>query len=171
MSSKISTYYSTAFFNNFSSGIQITDIAMLPASATNRVRLKRATLMLIDPTTTLYSITAKLIKRSTLDTGGTSSAMSIVPANSSNPSSTITPVYYSSNPTTGTEVGGISFFYGINTQDNSRCEILFGQNDSEAPELAAGSTECFVIDLDNTIFTTGSITPAIFIAFEYQELF
>jgi|WetSurMetagenome_2_1015567.scaffolds.fasta_scaffold00674_21 hypothetical protein len=82
-----------------------TDISCLSGSATKDLVLKQ-----VDFSGTATSNTAVdmlLIKRSSANTGGTSTALTDVPNDSANPAGTATVMAYTANPTVGTAVGTV----------------------------------------------------------------
>jgi hypothetical protein len=82
------------------------DIAVLPGSGTKTIRVTRVEVSLsTSGTAAIESIT--LAKRSTADTGGTSSAMSTVPHDSNFSAATAAPLSYTVAPTAGTLVGQV----------------------------------------------------------------
>lgn len=82
-----------------------TDIAILPGNATNTVLVTRVQVTCTQ--TTAGIIDLQLIKRSTADTLGTSSAMTIVPLDSNDAAAVSAPLTYTANPTVGTAVGNV----------------------------------------------------------------
>jgi hypothetical protein len=85
---------------NVASAASATDIAILPGNATNKVLVNKVTVSCTQ--TTAGIITLQLIKRSTADTSGTSSNMTVVPDYSSYAAGVSVPKTYTANPTTGT---------------------------------------------------------------------
>lgn len=82
-----------------------TDIAVLPGNATNTVIVTQ--IMMSCTQTTAGIQTVQLIKRSSADSGGTSSSMTAVPLDSNDSAAVSAPLVYTANPTTGTAVGNI----------------------------------------------------------------
>ena len=84
-----------------------TDIAILPGSATKTIKVLRVKVQLSSTSTTSQNIACALIKRSTANSGGTSSATTVVPHDSNNTAGSAVPLSYTANPTTGTSIGNI----------------------------------------------------------------
>lgn len=82
-----------------------TDIFTITGSATKTVRVTEVNLQCTE--TTAGAVAVQLVKRSTADTGGTSSAPTRVPHDSTSPAATATVLAYTANPTTGTLVGPV----------------------------------------------------------------
>lgn len=74
-----------------------TDVWCLNASATKSVHIRRVTLS--GTATAVATIPIVLIRRNTLDTGGTSSTPNITSASTNNPTATAGPIQYTANPT------------------------------------------------------------------------
>ena len=85
------------------SAASATDIAVLPGNATNTVLVYYVEVSCTQTTAGIVQI--QLIKRSTADTSGTSSNMTVVPDDSNYASGVSVPKSYTANPTTGTAVG------------------------------------------------------------------
>lgn len=84
-----------------------TDILTIAGSATKRVRIRKIS---INGTQTTAGVVAfYCIKRSTLNSGGTSATPTKVPHDSTDPAATATVTSYSANPTgLGTTVGNVT---------------------------------------------------------------
>ncbi len=96
------TYSAT---NIFTAANLATDIFTLTGSATKTIRVSRIT---ISGTRTTATATALfLLKRSTANTGGTSTTLTGVPHDSQNAAATAVARSYTANPTLGTLVGNI----------------------------------------------------------------
>jgi hypothetical protein len=80
-----------------------TDIFTVTGSATKTVRVVEISLQCTE--TTAGTVAVQLVKRSTADTGGTSTAPAAVPHDSASAAATATVLAYTANPTTGTLVG------------------------------------------------------------------
>lgn len=83
-----------------------TDMATITGSATKTVRV--LAVYFASTQTTYGTNTIFLTKRSTANSGGTSSAITVVPLDSGNASGTATVASYTANPTTGSLVGNIN---------------------------------------------------------------
>lgn len=91
----------------FTTATSATDILNFKGSGTKTVYIRK---IVWRQATVSYSGTHQvyLLKRSTANSGGTSSALTAVPLDSNFASATASGVYYTANPTTGTSVGTIS---------------------------------------------------------------
>jgi hypothetical protein len=83
-----------------------TDLLTITGSATKTIHLLRVEFSGTVATAALY-LDVLGIKRSTADTGGTSTAPTIVSFDSADPAATATVLAYTANPTLGTPVGTI----------------------------------------------------------------
>jgi hypothetical protein len=88
-----------------STAASATDIAVLPGNATNTVVVSQVEVSCTQTTAGINDIL--LVKRSSADTSGTSSAMTAVPFDSNNAAAVSAPLFYTANPTTGTLVGTV----------------------------------------------------------------
>lgn len=83
--------------------VSATDIFTITGSATKTIAIKRISVSAI--ATSPSNAIIQLIKRSTANTGGTSTASTAVPYDSNNGVASATVLAYTANPTTGTQVG------------------------------------------------------------------
>jgi len=102
--STVPTYQISA--NNITPATTPTDILTLSGSASKTIRITK---IIFTSTQTTAGINNWLIvKRSALNSGGTSSTPTIIPSDSTNPGATAVPVLYSVNPTSlGASVGNV----------------------------------------------------------------
>lgn len=84
-----------------------TDVFIINGSASKTIRVTRVWVGGTIATTAAY-VDISLIKRSTANTGGTSSATAVVPLDSAYAAGTAVVLQYTANPTTGTAVGPIA---------------------------------------------------------------
>jgi len=134
-----------------------TDIFTITGSATKTVKISA---ILINGTTTSGSsaaVNVTFVKRSTANTGGTSSSITPVPNDSASASGTATVRSYTANPTLGTLVGVVrakrmfvvtASSPGVSDPINYR----FGENSSE-PLVLRGTSEVLAINLNATTVT------------------
>lgn len=94
-----------------------TDIFILPGSATKTVKVLKVTLTSVQGTTGLNEWL--LLKRSTANSGGTSSATTIIPVDSNSSAATAAPLKYTGNPTTGTSLGSVVDTYVVSPKTDS----------------------------------------------------
>lgn len=127
-----------------------TDVFLIKGSATKLVRVRE---IVITGTNTLNTnIAMSIIKRSTDDTGGTSSTLSATPMDSTSAAATATVRSYSANPTVGTQVGtpvrSQYIFLPALTSQNAieKADLVFGSNASQAVVLR-GASECLAVNL------------------------
>jgi hypothetical protein len=90
----------------FVSAASATDVFTITGSASKTIRIHKVKVSGTTTSGSAIKITAQLIKRSTLDTGGTSVVATGVAHDSNSPSATAVVRHYTANPTTlGTTVG------------------------------------------------------------------
>lgn len=89
----------------FTPAATATDILNIAGSATKTVKVTRVTLSGLS--TVAGSIMAAIIKRSTANSGGTSSAVTAIPFDSGFAAASASLLTYTANPTVGTPVGTI----------------------------------------------------------------
>lgn len=82
-----------------------TDVAVLPGNASNTVILTGVFLSCTQTTAGIQTV--QLVKRSTADTSGTHSNMTVVAMDSNDASAVSVPLSYTANPTLGTTVGNV----------------------------------------------------------------
>ena len=109
-----------------------------------------------------------LLKRSTANSGGTSSAITAVPLDSNFASATASGVYYTANPTTGTSLGAISHIYihanaGISPGDT---KILFDSTKGGAPIVLRGTSESVSVNYNGV---TDAIGTSAVVDIEWSE--
>lgn len=98
-------YTYTAAIAGLVPAVAATDIFCISGSATKTVRVLR---MSIGATATAAAVgDIILVKRSTANTAGTSTAPAVVANDSTNPAGTAVALAYTANPTTGTLVGNV----------------------------------------------------------------
>jgi hypothetical protein len=90
----------TGFFNPVASA---SDIFVIGGSGTKTVRIDRISVSACATSTAVAEL--RLFKRSTADTGGTSSSLTAVPLDSTSAAATATVASYTANPTAGTLTG------------------------------------------------------------------
>lgn len=144
------------------------DIAVLPGSASKTIRVTRIEVTLSTSGTAAIE-TVSLIKRSAADTGGTSSAMTIVPHDSNFGGATAAPLLYTVAPTPGAAVGIIRA-----TQFNDQSASLpgsatwiwtFGDGRGGASGLVLrGTAEEICVNLSGVVSTQSSA-----VSFEWTE--
>ncbi len=98
----------SATVRGLASAASATDIAVLPGTATKTVVLVGVEISCTQ--TTAGIIDVQLIKRSSADTAGTSTAMGITPHSSRLPAAVSAPLSYTANPTLGSTINNIDTF-------------------------------------------------------------
>ena len=142
----------------FASAATATDIFVIGGSATKKIRVLRIEVYATQTTAGAGNIF--LLKRSTADTGGTSTVITKVPHDSTSAAATATVLNYTANPTTGTLVGNIRAYRGIipasaTAVNNPICRWEFGENSGSAIVLA-GTAEQLAVNLNSVTVTGGS---------------
>jgi len=98
-----------------------------------------------------------LLKRSTANSGGTSSALTAVPLDSNFSSATASGVYYTANPTTGTSLGGIAHvFLYVNTMVPGYAYTLFDSTKGGAPIVLRGTSESVSVNYNGVTDPIGT---------------
>lgn len=171
------TYVACASFTPASSP---TDVAVLIGSSTKTVTLLKV-YMTVTTTTVNYVYTGApsfVIKRSTLDTGGTSSSATIVPLTANAPTATAAVSTYTANPTVGTSVGTVA-----------QCTQVFNGNAGSATAGSAqympvplfdadkygcglqltSATQCAVLNMDGASATSAGGSVLLLVTFVWRE--
>lgn len=157
--------YSTAF--NVASAASATDIAVISGSATKTTYVQRVIVTGIQTTAGLAEVL--LIKRSTADTGGTSSAPGIVPHDSSNAAATSIVLAYTANPgALGTAVGTFRRAYapiaGVTSVVNPI--VVFDFGDKGQAITLRGVAQQLAVNLNGVTITGGTFD----IVIEWYEI-
>src|SRR5262249_30008918 len=143
------------------------DIAVLPGSATKTIIVWRIEVTLSTSGTAGID-TVQLVKRSTADSAGTSTAMVAVPHDSNFAAATAAPLLYTAAPTVGTAVGTMRC-----TQFNDASAALpgantwiwdFGTRGGSSPIRLRGTAQQICVNLPAVIATQ---TAAV--SFEWSE--
>lgn len=137
-----------------------TDIFTISGSASKTIRITRLGFTLTTTSGSGISLNISLIKRSALDTGGTSTTQTNVPHDSNSAAGTAVVKAYTANPTAlGATVGSIrNIRYSVaasNTID--LIEWTFGNRPAQAIVLR-GTAENLVINFNSTTVTGGTIS-------------
>jgi len=140
------------------------DIAVLPGNATNTVLVTKVRITCQQ--TTAGQELIQLIKRSTADTSGTSSNMTVVPDDSSNAAGSSVPKTYTANPTTGTPVGNVDTAYvGCMASGTATPGDIYILNRQQKPIVLRGTAQQLAVNLNGVTVTGGSFA----VTFEYIE--
>jgi hypothetical protein len=146
------TYSATA---NVTVAATATDIAALFGNATTTVQVTKIRVTGIQTTAGLVDIS--LIKRSTANSGGTSSSMSLAAHDAADAANSSTPISYTANPTPGTSVGTIRRWHQAVGQSTSTVTneftLEFGENGK--PIILSGTAQGLCLNLNSTTVTGG----------------
>lgn len=134
-----------------------TDIFQLIGSATKTVEVTK--IIISGTQTTGGAVDVYLSKRSTANTGGTSTSATAVVHNSNDAVATAVGTIYTANPTTGTPVGNVWIeaiaIPGITVTTNDITEIIFGVNSK--PIVLNGVAQALAINLNGVTITGGAL--------------
>lgn len=131
-----------------------TDFFTLTGSASKTVTIKKVVFSAFKIAVGVSDIVA--LKRSTANTGGTSSTLTNVPHNSTNAAATAVARSYTANPTLGTLVGNLrsyQYFFSTNAVQTQTLVIDFGEGDQEI--VLNGTSEVFSLNA-NAISLAGN---------------
>ena len=140
-----------------------TDIFTLTGSATKTIRITKVSFNAIE--TTAAQIAVVLLRRSTANTLGTSTAQTATSYDSTNAAATATVLAYTANPTTGTLVGNLFtqrvFVPGAATASDAQgLQLSFGDFGQQGVVLR-GITQVFAINLVGVTVVGGSANATI----------
>lgn len=134
-----------------------TDIFQIIGSATTTVSINKINIS--GTQTTGGQTTISLIKRSTANTGGTSTSSTMVVHDLADAAATAVGSIYTANPTTGTPVGNIRIFSlplgAVTSTTNNIVQVDFGERGK--PIVLNGVAQAMVIALGGVTLTGGSI--------------
>ena len=149
--------YSAAVVGLVASATTPTDIFTIYGSSTKTIRITRIALTATQTTAAQRDVL--LIKRSTANTGGTSTAVNAVPHDSTSSAATASVKSYTLNPTAlGTAVGTLrsrKVYIGTTTGNSDELIIEFGPINAQEIILR-GTAEGLAINL-NSIASTGNL--------------
>lgn len=138
-----------------------TDVWCIRGSATKTVKIQGVRISGIASANTVVS--ALLVKRSTANSGGTSSAVTVVPHDSLEDAASATVASYSANPTLGTSVGLLraeNILFAGNSAPNLAIEIVvyqFSVYSGRVPTLR-GTSESLCVNLNGQTVSGGAIS-------------
>lgn len=142
-----------------------TDVFTLTGSASKTIRIRK--IVLSGTQTTAGNVVTSITKRSTANSGGTSTGLTEVPLDSSDAAATATGLSYTVNPTTGTLVGDVdmrSVHIPTALTEAVPTEWEFGVPGRRELVLR-GTGEVVAINLGGATLTGGSLTAT----FEWTE--
>ena len=138
-----------------------TDIFQLIGSASKTVEVTRIRITGTQITTGQVAFYIK--KRSTANTGGTSSAATLVPLLSTDAAATAVGAIYTANPTTGTTVGDVAVrlvpIVAAASLGDQEVNIDFGERGR--PLILSGVAQAMAINLNGVTITSGSLVITI----------
>ena len=138
-----------------------TDICTISGSATKNVRVRRVTLTGVGDAVQNRAIAFN--KRSTANSGGTSTTPTVVPYDSAFSAGTAVVRAYTANPTTGTLVGMVAdplvLFGNLTTGPATTYEAKFGELGS--PIVLRGVAQSLAVNLNGATVTTPVVTCTI----------
>lgn len=140
-----------------------TDVFTITGSATKIIRVTRVEVSFIQ---SIYNINeVQLIKRSTANTGGTSTSILAVSHDSTNAAATATVLAYTANPTLGTSLGVVRTvkLYGDATNQPSGENVItwdFGTRPAQAIVLR-GTTQVLAVNLNGVSISGASFDISI----------
>lgn len=153
--------YSASVANLVAMATAPTDIFTLTGSATKTIRVTRVTIN--GTQTTASQITIILLKRSTANTAGTSTAQAAVAHDSNSVAATGTVLAYTANPTVGTLVGNLrsrKVIVGAATGISDEFITEFGTRNCQAVVLR-GTGQVFAINLNAATIAGSSFNISI----------
>jgi hypothetical protein len=159
------TYSATSV--NFAPAANATDLFTITGSATRTVRIRRVVVDGIK-TATSHEI-VQIIKRSTANSGGTSTTPAGVPHDSTNTAATAVARAYTANPTLGTAVGTMlakRVVFKAATPGNAQsvgAGVIFDERFGDANQaiFLRGTSEVLAVNLNGVTLTGGSVTVTV----------
>jgi hypothetical protein len=146
-----------------------TDFFTISASSTNKVKIKYISISAGGSSTGQQDFV--LVKRSTLDTGGTSSTVTAVPSDSGDAAATASVKSYTVNPTLGTLVGNVRSEHcvvgqtgggsGASSKITIAWDFSVQSGAYKPPILASGSTEQYCINLNSGTIAGAAVDVSI----------
>ena len=168
--STTATYKSVTGY--FTTPASATDVVFFKGSSSKTVDILRV--KLIQTQYAYGKANYYLVKRSTADTGGTGTALTVVPLDSGFAAGTASGTYYTANPTLGTAVGTVAHDsialmagyggYGASGQDIS--VVLFDIDKYGAPITLRGTSEGVGVNFNGV---TNPISTSVSVEITWQE--
>ena len=141
----------------FTTAASATDIFNFKGSSTKTIYIRKIIWKQANyVSTTQHQV--YLIKRSTANSGGTSSAITAVPLDSTFSSATASGVYYTANPTTGTSVGTLIHvtIIGSSSPINQNYPTLFDSTKGGSPIVLRGTSESVSVNYNGVTDAVGT---------------
>lgn len=143
----------------FTPGATPQDVCTLTGSATRTLSVMRAS---ISSTQTTAGVNVwTLVKRSTANTGGTSTTVTPVPVDTLSPAATATTLTYTVNPTAGTLAGRYTVDHVVSPSVTTaglgvvRHELLANGSGFTAPIVLRGAAEVLAINFNGAVLPAG----------------
>lgn len=155
----------SASFTNVSPALLATDIFQIAGAAGKTIYISK--IVITGTQTTAGVINIQLIKRSTLNSGGTSATLTNVPHDGNDGAASAVVRTYTANPTVGTAIGPLraeKFYLGTATLQPQSITWVFGSG--EKYPILRSATDALCIDLVGMTVAGGSISGYI----EWMEL-
>lgn len=139
----------------FTTAASATDIFNFKGSGTKTIYIRKIVWKQANATGASHHV--YLLKRSTANTGGTSSALTAVPLDSNFPSATASGVYYTANASSlGTSVGTIAHKFIRITYDLSLSLTLFDATKGGSPIVLRGTGESISVNYNGVTDAIGT---------------
>lgn len=146
--------YSSAF--NITPAALATDLFQLIGSATTTVSITKISITATQ--TTGSQVIFNLIKRSSANTGGTFSTVTMVPNDASDAAATAVGTIYSANPTTGSGIGLIRNFSSFVSPTSTQSNVYtYDFGDSGKPIVLSGVAQALVLSLGGVTIAGGAV--------------
>lgn len=140
----------------FTTAASATDIFNFKGSGTKTIYIRKIVWKQANIGTS-GSFNVYLLKRSTANSGGTSSALTAVPLDSNFASATASGVYYTANPTTGTSLGGIAHVYLYSQAEvPGYAYTLFDSTKGGAPIVLRGTSQSVSVNYNGVTDPLGT---------------
>lgn len=152
------TYSSTTV--GLATALTATDIYTITGSATKTVKINKIRISATRSTSTTNDVL--LIKRSTANSGGTSTNEAEIPLDSQNSAASATVLSYTANPTLGTTVGTLrankQFVNSLGSGPSDIVEWVWDLAGNSQPVTLRGINDVLAINLNGATITTPSYT-------------
>jgi hypothetical protein len=152
------TYSASA---NITLAASATDVMAFFGNGTTTVQVTKIRVTGIQTTTGIVDFL--LVRRSTANSGGTSSNFSLAQHETTDAANSSTPIAYTANPTPGTSLGNIRRWYqaisATTTPEFSEFTLEFGENGK--PLILSGTTQGICLNLNGVTVTGGVLSVSI----------
>jgi hypothetical protein len=152
------TYSASA---NITLAASATDVFAFFGNGTSTVQVTKIRITGIQTTTGIVDFI--LVRRSTANTGGTSSNFSLALHETTDAANNSTPIAYTANPTPGTALGNVRRWYqaisATSAPEFSEFTLEFGENGK--PLILSGTTQGICLNLNGVTVTGGVLNVSI----------